>query len=92
MTRINHPRANYSQPEPDPIPNDNLSIHDLVIQDIADRKLFGFNKYGTYLQSGNGRKSLIDAYQECLDLAVYLRLVIEELSELIYLEDEQEWM
>lgn len=78
MTRINHPRANYSQPEPDPIPNDNVLIHDLVIQDIADRKLFGFNKYGTYLQAGNGRKGLKDAYEEILDLVCYIRQYIEE--------------
>lgn len=79
---------NYSQPEPNPMPNDNPSIHDLVIQDIADRKLFGFNKYGTYLQAGNGRKSLNDMYQELLDACCYCRLLIEESKRL---EDEQEW-
>ena len=69
---------NLSQYEPDPIPNNNPSIHDLVIQDMEDRKAMGLKKYGTILQAHNGRNALIDAYQEVLDLAVYLRQEIEE--------------
>ena len=71
-------RASYSVPEPDPIANENPSIHDLVIQDLEDRKQFGLKKYGVPLQAGNGRKPLVDAYQEILDLVVYLRQHIEE--------------
>ena len=78
MTAISNPRANHSRPEPPPIANDNPSIHDLVVADIEDRKQFGLEKYGTTLQAGNGRRSLVDAYQEILDLAVYLRQHIEE--------------
>lgn len=79
MARLsNNGRANYSVPEPMPTANDNPSIHDLVMQDIQDRKEFGLNKYGTTLQAGNGRKGLVDAYQEILDLAVYIRQYIEE--------------
>jgi hypothetical protein len=37
-------------------------------------------RYGTLLQAGNGRDALVDAYQECLDLACYLRQAIEERS------------
>lgn len=37
-------------------------------------------KYGTPLQANNGRNPLIDAYQEALDLCVYLRQEIEERS------------
>lgn len=70
--------SNYSIPEPKPIANDAPSIHDLVIRDIEDRKQFGLQKYGTTLQPGNGRRSLVDAYQEVLDLAVYLRQHFEE--------------
>lgn len=69
---------NYSAPEPAPVANDNPSIHDLVIDDMKARKQFGLDKYGTLLQAGNGRKSLVDAYQETLDLCVYLRQFIEE--------------
>lgn len=50
----------------------------LVIKDMQERRLDGIKKYGVPLQKGNGRKTLIDAYQEALDLAVYLRLAIEE--------------
>lgn len=78
MTRTYKTRAFYSTPEPPPTPNNNPSIHDLVIADIEDRKQFGLEKYGTTLQAGNGRRSLVDAYQEILDLAVYLRQHIEE--------------
>jgi hypothetical protein len=53
-------------------------VADLVIADMLARKNFGFQKYGTYLQTENGRNHLIDCYQEILDLAVYMRLEIEE--------------
>ena len=69
---------NFSNYEPDPIPNDSPSIHDLVIRDMEDRKTMGLAKYGTILQAHNGRDPLIDAYQEVLDLAMYLRQEIEE--------------
>lgn len=77
--RLSHNgRASYSVPEPDPIANENPSIHDLVIQDLEDRKQFGLEKYGTTLQAGNGRRGLVDAYAEILDLVVYLRQHLEE--------------
>ena len=78
MTRTYQTRAYYSTPEPPPVPNNNPSIHDLVVADIEDRKQFGLEKYGTLLQAGNGRKGLIDLYQELLDAACYCRLLIEE--------------
>lgn len=53
-------------------------IQDLVIQDIEARKQHGITKYGTALQAGNGRSMLKDAYDEVLDLAIYLRGMIEE--------------
>jgi hypothetical protein len=79
--------------EPDPIANDNESIHDLVcddlhfntdpfsnkvIADLEERRRFGLEKYGTVLQSFNGRDALVDAYQEALDLLVYLKQELEE--------------
>lgn len=70
--------VNYSAPEPNPVPNSNPSIHDLVVKDIEDRKRFGLEKYGTLLQAGNGRKGLVDLYQELIDAACYCRLLIEE--------------
>jgi hypothetical protein len=41
----------------------------------------GIAKYGTPLQTFNGRDPLIDAYQEALDLAVYLKQAIMERKE-----------
>lgn len=40
--------------------------------------LKGRRKYGTPLQAHNGRDPLVDAYQEALDLCVYLRQAIAE--------------
>lgn len=77
----------------DPIPNDREPTWELVIRDlerspwvysslvVADarsRDEMGMRKYGTRLQSHNGRDPLKDAYEEALDLAVYLRNCIEE--------------
>ena len=67
--------ATAVQPKPHGIGKD---IPMLVIQDIESRARFGQAKYGERLRSFNGRNSLIDAYQEVLDLAVYLRQKIEE--------------
>ena len=49
-----------------------------VIADMQERRRLGIERYGTPLQSGNGRDALVDAYQEALDLCVYLRQAIAE--------------
>lgn len=61
-----------------PVHNDGPSCHDLVIEDLKERKTFGLRKYGTELQPFNGRSFLRDAYEEVLDLAAYLRGKLEE--------------
>jgi hypothetical protein len=65
-------------PEPDPKRNTSRPIWELVIDDMKDRDHFGRMRYGTPLQANNGRDALVDAYQEALDLCVYLRQAIEE--------------
>jgi len=65
------------KPQPRSIPNDDVAIWDLVIEDMKARDRFGTAKHGTRLQLNNGRDHLIDAYQEALDLCVYLRQEIE---------------
>lgn len=55
-----------------------VNIIDLVHADLDARDRMGTKKYGTTLQAHNGRKPLTDAYQEALDLAMYLRQEIEE--------------
>ena len=59
-------------------PNDSTPIWDLVRADIAERDKLGRERYGTPLQAFNGRDALVDAYQEALDLVVYMRQEIEE--------------
>lgn len=61
-----------------PVPNDTEAIHDLVAADLAERKSFGTRKYGTPLQAHNGRDALLDAYEEALDLCVYLKQAMVE--------------
>jgi hypothetical protein len=64
--------------QPDPTPNDLPAAWALVIIDMAQRDNFGKAKYGTRLQPHNGRDSLRDAYEEALDLVVYLRNTLYE--------------
>ena len=64
-------------PEPAPTKG-KVDVWELVIADMQERNLFGEKKYGTKLQTWNGRNPLVDAYQEALDLCVYLKQAIEE--------------
>jgi hypothetical protein len=64
--------------QPPPVPNDGPALWDLVLADMRERHQIGIQRYGTALQANNGRDMLVDAYQEILDLAVYLRGEIEE--------------
>lgn len=66
--------------QPNPIPNNSIPIVDLVIQDMEERKRIGKERYGVFLQAHNGREAIRDAYEEALDLAIYLRQVLEETS------------
>jgi hypothetical protein len=64
--------------QPRPIPNDRESVQSLVRRDLEVREQVGIQRYGTSLQAFNGRDALRDAYEEALDLACYLRQLIEE--------------
>jgi len=66
--------------QPDPILNESTPIWELVISDMKERDNVGRERYGVPLQANNGRDALVDAYQEALDLVVYLRQAIEERS------------
>lgn len=57
---------------------DGTDIARLVQTDIELRALKGVKTYGERLQPHNGRSALWDAYQEALDLCMYLRQMIEE--------------
>lgn len=54
------------------------SIQELVRLDLVARETLGRHRYGTSLYPFNGRDALLDAYEEALDLACYLRQYIEE--------------
>lgn len=77
-----HPTAgeNPASPIPDQPPptGSGVPVWPLVIADMQARDAAGTAKYGTPLRTHNGRDALVDAYQEALDLAVYLRQRIEE--------------
>ena len=49
--------------------------------DIEARRAVGVKRYGVELLTHNGRDALTDAYQEALDLAIYLRQAIAERGE-----------
>lgn len=70
-------RAGPNAPEPAPVSTSERPVWELVIDDMRARDNAGRAKYGTPLQASNGRDHLTDAYQEALDLAVYLRAEME---------------
>jgi hypothetical protein len=69
--------TNASKPQPNPKQGKQVVI-DVVLADIRERAEMGKQKYGTYLETHNGRDALWDAYQEALDLVMYLRQAILE--------------
>jgi len=74
------PMSDMNRPQQDPKPG-KTPVTGLVISDLRIRQLLGVEKYGTELKTQNGRDALIDAYQEALDLVMYLRQTIEEKRE-----------
>jgi hypothetical protein len=70
--------STMNAPQPKPTPTATPAVWDLVMADMRQRDEIGRYKYGTRLQAFNGRDALVDAYQEALDLAVYLRQAIYE--------------
>ena len=66
------------QNQPQPTENHERPVWEMVIEDMKERDEIGRERYGTQLQPFNSRNSLVDAYQEVLDLAVYLRQKIYE--------------
>lgn len=71
-------KPDYVNGEPKPIPNHGPSMHDLVAEDLLDRKAYGLKKYDSLLQAFNGRNFLQDLYEEMQDGIVYLCGALEE--------------
>jgi hypothetical protein len=55
---------------------DPVAIH--VVADMYDRDRLGRERYGMPLTARNGRDQVVDAYQEMLDGAAYLRAALAE--------------
>lgn len=53
-------------------------VYPHVLRDIQERINMGHTRYGHYLETFNGRDALWDAYQEAIDLVMYLRQAILE--------------
>jgi hypothetical protein len=83
ITRLRRPAQNElanSTSQPAPTSNTHPAVWDLVVADMKDRDKLGEQKYGVRLQPHNGRKSLVDLYQELLDAVAYIRQEIYERS------------
>jgi hypothetical protein len=70
--------AELLEEQPRPTPNGSLSVQEMVLADIQARMQVGLERYGVLLQPNNGRDALRDAYEEAIDLAMYLRQAIAE--------------
>jgi hypothetical protein len=69
--------SNASTHEPPP-KEGQRPVAEVVLRDLQERIQMGESKYGMKLKTFNGRNALWDAYQECLDMALYLRQAIME--------------
>ena len=66
-----------SKREPMPVKG-RVDILQLVIEDFKRRDAMGRRKYGTTLQSHNGRDAMMDLLQELEDAVMYLKQVMVE--------------
>ncbi|MGW1436927.1 hypothetical protein ACWD7M_16955 [Streptomyces griseus] len=61
------------RPGDQPLPTEGQeSVQDALIKLIEERRELGIQRYGTPLQTFNGRNAVRDALEEALDLATYL--------------------
>lgn len=70
------PWATTDEPTPEGDPETDIAR--LVQADLEARARTGKKTYGERLRPHNGRRALVDAYQEVLDTAMYLRQEIVE--------------
>jgi hypothetical protein len=55
-----------------------MSVQAALIADVEARTALGVERYGTTLEPFNGRDALRDAYEEAIDLALYLKQALME--------------
>jgi hypothetical protein len=75
------PVVGAATPEPPPAPGRANVLDDLVVL-LRERSDFGLRKYGTRLETFNGRDAHLDLLQELLDLFVYAHQAHMERAEL----------
>ncbi|APG24082.1 hypothetical protein [Syntrophotalea acetylenica] len=76
-TREPSPQNPAATPQPMPTAG-RRDVLPEVIADLQSRDALGRQKYGTTLQTHNGRDPLMDAYQEQLDHCMYLKQALME--------------
>lgn len=87
IPRDYNPHHDSSATAKQPAPTGNGQVVGLaVISDIAERMKVGEAKYGTMLRTQNGRDPLVDAYQEVLDLAQYIKQEILNRQQDVHIE------
>lgn len=72
-----HTSNAHLQPQPTINQESQIILHKVLV-DLINRSEHGQKTYGTFLQSHNGRNALLDAYEEALDLCMYLRQALDE--------------
>ena len=53
-------------------------VYTQVIEDIKERADMGRDDYGTYLRTFDGRPTLVDLYQELIDVLMYTKKELME--------------
>ena len=71
------PSLDMNREQDDPKPG-LQSVTDCVISDLQARRIASIPKYGSELKTHNGRNPMLDAYQELLDLTLYIRQLLAE--------------
>jgi len=69
----------HVMPQNPPVAGEEIVLK-FVMEDLKKRALMGKRKYHRYLETFNGRNALIDAYQEALDLVMYLKQQLLEME------------
>ncbi len=78
--------GDHHTPEPTPTGNGRIVL-DEVMKDLKERARVGREKYGTPLKTNNGRRALVDAYQEALDMCMYLKQALMEQERFDHVEE-----
>ena len=68
--------------QPLPVPG-RQSVTNALLHALAERRQYGTMKYGRELETNNGRDALKDAWEEAVDLVVYLTQMRLERGDII---------